>query len=182
MNAALSIPVIANGGIGCTADALALLQSSNCAAVMSSEALLESPALFSPQSVAAAVAGAAASDGDDDDAHDFRGAIEGTTNGAALAVAMEAQRVAAQQLAFAREYLELSVCVPPAMDGAHKALYGSTLKAHFFKLLHQIFTAHPELRDILLRANSPSDVRTSFSSSFDFLSSRYLLPFALFPL
>jgi len=158
--------VIANGGIGCTADALALLQSSGCAAVMSSEALLENPALFSPQSVAAAVAGAATYDSDDDAALHFLGANEGTTNDAALAVAMEAQRVAAQQLAFAREYLELSVCVPPAMDGTHKALYGSTLKAHFFKLLHQIFTAHPELRDVLLRANSPSDVRKRFSSSF----------------
>jgi len=166
VNAALSIPVIANGGIGCTADALALLQLSGCAAVMSSEALLENPALFSPQSVAAAVAGAATYGGDDDDAHHFLGVNEGTTNDAALAVAMEAQRVAAQQLAFAREYLELSVCVPPAMDGTHKALYGSTLKAHFFKLLHQVFTAHPELRDVLLRANSPSDVTKRFSSSF----------------
>jgi len=153
VNAALSIPVIANGGISSAADALALLQSTGCAAVMSSEALLENPALFSPHSVAAAAAAAAAGGGN---AH--LGANEVVTD-SALAVAMEAQRVTAQQLAFAREYLELSVCVPPAMDGTHKALYGSTLKAHFFKFLHQIFTAHPELRDILLRANSPSDVR-----------------------
>lgn len=156
VNAALSIPVIANGGISSAADALALLQSTGCAAVMSSEALLENPALFSPHSVAAAAAAAAAGGGSGGNAH--LGANEVVTD-SALAVAMEAQRVTAQQLAFAREYLELSVCVPPAMDGTHKALYGSTLKAHFFKFLHQIFTAHPELRDILLRANSPSDVR-----------------------
>lgn len=60
VNAALTIPVIANGGVECAADALQLLRASGCAAVMSSEALLENPALFSPAALAAAQSAAAA--------------------------------------------------------------------------------------------------------------------------
>ena len=43
---AVDIPVIANGGIGSAADAEACLAQTGAAAVMSSEALLENPALF----------------------------------------------------------------------------------------------------------------------------------------
>lgn len=44
---AVSIPVIANGGIGCLADVDACLKATGCDGVMSSEALLENPGLFS---------------------------------------------------------------------------------------------------------------------------------------
>ncbi|KAJ1389974.1 dihydrouridine synthase-domain-containing protein, partial [Ochromonadaceae sp. CCMP2298] len=43
----LTIPVVANGGIGCYADALECLRITGADAVMSSEALLENPKLFS---------------------------------------------------------------------------------------------------------------------------------------
>lgn len=43
----LSIPVVANGGIGCRADALNCLSHTGADAVMSSEGLLENPKLFS---------------------------------------------------------------------------------------------------------------------------------------
>ena len=42
----LSIPVIANGGVGCAEDVRRCLDETGAAAVMSSEALLENPALF----------------------------------------------------------------------------------------------------------------------------------------
>lgn len=45
---ALSIPVVANGGIGMHEDALRCLEVTKAAGVMSSEALLENPRLFSP--------------------------------------------------------------------------------------------------------------------------------------
>jgi len=41
------IPIIANGGISCRADALQCLHETGCDAIMSSEALLENPKLFS---------------------------------------------------------------------------------------------------------------------------------------
>lgn len=43
---AVGIPVVANGGISCRADALKCLEESGADAVMSSEALLENPKLF----------------------------------------------------------------------------------------------------------------------------------------
>lgn len=43
----ISIPVVANGGIGCYVDALRCLEYTGVDAVMSSEALLENPKLFS---------------------------------------------------------------------------------------------------------------------------------------
>ena len=43
------IPIIANGGISCLADALQCLEETGCDAIMSSEALLENPKLFSQQ-------------------------------------------------------------------------------------------------------------------------------------
>lgn len=45
----LSIPVVANGGIGCYEDALKCLEYTGVDAVMSSEALLENPKLFSEE-------------------------------------------------------------------------------------------------------------------------------------
>lgn len=45
--AAVDVPVVANGGVGSYADALALAEHTGAAGVMSSEALLEDPALFS---------------------------------------------------------------------------------------------------------------------------------------
>jgi tRNA-dihydrouridine synthase len=156
VNAALSIPVIANGGVECAANALHLLASSGCAAVMSSEALLENPALFAPAAIAAAIAAAGQAGGYPDRRHTL---LDEATPSGALSSAVAAQSVAAHQLAFAREYLELTMCLPPAMDASHKHQYGSTLKAHLFKLLHQLFSAHPDLRDHLVRANSPADVR-----------------------
>jgi tRNA-dihydrouridine synthase len=176
--------VIANGGVECAADALQLLASSGCAAVMSSEALLENPALFAPAAIAAAAvaaAVAAAADQRAGGASDSSGGFRGRTLGVARAdapssqsvwrlVAAEAQGVAASQLAFAREYLELAACLPPAMDAQHQGQYGSTLKAHLFKLLHQVFVAHPDLRESLVRANSPADVSRASSVFFCILA------------
>ena len=48
VKAALRIPVISNGGIGCYADLQRCLDETQCDAVMSSEAVLELPSLFSP--------------------------------------------------------------------------------------------------------------------------------------
>jgi tRNA-dihydrouridine synthase len=47
VKASLTIPVIANGGISCRGDALACLEYTGADAVMSSEALLENPKMFS---------------------------------------------------------------------------------------------------------------------------------------
>ena len=49
IKASLSIPVIANGGVSCRADALACLEYTGADGVMSSEALLENPKLFSEE-------------------------------------------------------------------------------------------------------------------------------------
>ena len=43
---ALDIPVIANGGISCADDVSACFEATGAAAVMSSEGILENPALF----------------------------------------------------------------------------------------------------------------------------------------
>jgi hypothetical protein len=53
IKAELDIPVIANGGVGSRADALACLDHTGADAVMSSEALLENPKLFSESGDAA---------------------------------------------------------------------------------------------------------------------------------
>lgn len=45
----LSIPVVANGGVECRADAIRCLQETGVDAVMSSEGLLQNPKLFSPE-------------------------------------------------------------------------------------------------------------------------------------
>ena len=45
----MSIPVVANGGVGCRNDALECLEYTGADAVMSSEALLENPKLFSEE-------------------------------------------------------------------------------------------------------------------------------------
>lgn len=48
IKASLSIPVVANGGIGCHSDIHRCLKETGVDAVMSSEALLENPKLFCP--------------------------------------------------------------------------------------------------------------------------------------
>jgi len=49
VKASVSIPVVANGGISCRQDALQCLEETGADAVMSSEALLENPKLFSEE-------------------------------------------------------------------------------------------------------------------------------------
>ena len=46
MKRALTIPVVANGGVETRADAESLLEATGADAVMSSEGLLEDPSLF----------------------------------------------------------------------------------------------------------------------------------------
>ena len=133
---------------------------------MSSEALLENPALFSPEAVAQAeetldgVATLASAergggDGDDDNGNDDDGEWR----------AAEAQAVAARQLSFAREYVALAERFPPR-DGA------ATVKGHCFKMLHRLLEANHDARDALVRVGSGADV----VGLLDELCARYALP------
>ena len=51
IKAALRIPVIANGGVSSKEDADLIMKYTGCDGVMSSEAILENPALFAPDAV-----------------------------------------------------------------------------------------------------------------------------------
>ena len=151
VNAALEVPVILNGGIETSADALELLRTSGCAAVMSSEALLENPGLFSSQALAAAAAAAAAVGGDSGGRGDASEPAAGTAP----------RLVAARQLAFAREYLEIAQVLPPVFDRKKDA---ATPKGHCFKFLHQLFDAHTDCRDRLIRSGTIEGLRCSLVS------------------
>jgi tRNA-dihydrouridine synthase 1 len=106
---ALSIPVLANGGVETPEDLEACLTATGCDGVMTSEAALENPAMFAGRPTSRS-----------------------------------------NQVAVAREYIELSKAHPP------RAL--AILKAHFFKILFMAFDLHRDLRDQLGASLTPDSV------------------------
>lgn len=162
INRELAIPVCANGGVETTLDALRLMDHTGCPAVMSSEALLENPALFAPNAVAAAASLPVAPPEGEAAVNDAVWPLAHTIgNGNALAKLTLASR----QLAFAREYLELAKRFPPRDEIA-------TIKSHTFKFLYILLEVHHDVRDQLVRVTSNADV----VAVLDELCRRYHLP------
>jgi len=128
VNEALEIPVVANGGIETSADALRLLEHTGCAAAMASEALLENPGLFSPENMERARREISAQrlrkpqlqPGSSTAQSSPPEETLGTLGGANTAVHHEA---AATQLAYALEYLHLAKLFPPR-DGLSTVSHG----------------------------------------------------------
>jgi tRNA-dihydrouridine synthase 1 len=165
--AALSIPVVGNGGIETTRDAVSLLRTTSVAAVMSSEALLENPGLFAPDAVATAEelfdddhhgrGGESQSSDESDEGEDDGGDFE--------AKDATAQAAVARQLAFAREYVALAERFPPRDEMA-------TVKGHCFKFLHVALERNHDVREGLVKVASGADV----VALVDELCRRYALP------
>ncbi|KAL1526426.1 hypothetical protein AB1Y20_015138 [Prymnesium parvum] len=111
----VGVPVIANGGIATFEDVERCLKHTGAAAVMSSEALLENPALFCRN-------------------------MDPRT------------RHYLNQEELAYRYLDLCIEHPPSKGAA-------MMRPHLFKMLHHGLRTHTELRDELLCANHPDELR-----------------------
>ena len=109
VKAAVSIPVIANGGVETKADVAAVLATTGADAVMSAEALLEDPGLFSDSR---------AYD------HDYEGAASDAWSGLPSAVSLKTPTI------YAIEYLRLAKEFPPSD-------FFKCVKAHVLKMCHR---------------------------------------------
>jgi len=128
---ALEVPVVGNGGVETTLDALKLMEFTGCDAVMSSEALLENPAIFHPKHIAQAqlvLTGGKGINSNEEEEESI-------------------QEHAAKQLSFAFEYMELVSLYPPVQGQ-------TSVKGHLFKMLHRLLSVHPDLRSTLALAKS----------------------------
>ena len=124
---ALSIPVIANGGVETYEDSVRCLAATGADAVMSSEGLLENPSLFLPGS-SLLVDGQRC-------APDLYGSQE-----------EEAFALAQRQLGFAEDYLGLAAAYWPREGVA-------SVKGHLFKMLYQLLEL-PQNHDLRERMGS----------------------------
>ena len=116
-------PVVANGGMETYEDMVRIRQETNCVAVMSSEALLETPNVFEPPP-----------------------SIDGSTT----QNSMHPRRRFQQQVQFARDYLQWAALYPP-LPGVlgHESGSFNIVRGHLFKLLHRYWHEHTDLRDQL---------------------------------
>jgi tRNA-dihydrouridine synthase 1 len=136
---AVSIPVVCNGSLACFDDVRACLDFTGCDGVMTSEALLENPGLFSDNvptcgPLALALCGGGAGD---------------SASASASAAARPPQR--SNQFVLARRYLELAV--------EHSAGW-TAVKPHVFKLLFGAWRVFPDLRARLsARVADIADIR-----------------------
>eukprot|EP01047_Picozoa_sp_COSAG01_P037845 COSAG01_NODE_3033_length_6694_cov_2.154056_4_plen_553_part_00 len=130
---AVSIPVLANGGIEFPSDVRRCLEVTGADGVMSSEALLESPDLFG-----GVVLGGGCADDDGDDA-------------SSVERAWVAGRSRARQCALALEYVQLARTHPPsaAAAGQRDTRSNGIMKSHLFKMLYSGLQEHVDLRDRL---------------------------------
>ena len=139
-----NFPVVANGGIehyGCVQRAM---DETGAAAVMSSEALLETPNLFSPTHNLVVA----------DNAHDQD----------------PLRLVLDRQLGLTREYLDLVMEYPP-LPGVSGYSF-NLVRGHLFKMLHRYLQFHPDLRNRLGDSEDITNVGKSLSL-VDELESRY---------
>lgn len=118
-------PVMANGGIENHGSLASVLAQTGASAVMSSEALLETPSLF---------AAALASETIDSDKHPEAAA----------------RALWDQQRSFARDYLNICAQHPP-LPGVLSNSHGPTnvVRGHMFKFLHRFLQDMPDLRLVL---------------------------------
>jgi len=114
-------PVVANGGIEYGSDVDKCLQHTGASAVMSSESLLENPALF-------ATSGLYAQDDVD----------------------MTPEQLFHRQIDLAEEYLDLATIYPP-VPGSLGKMGGSfnVVRSHVFKILYRYLEEHHDLRNKL---------------------------------
>ena len=149
---ALDVPVIANGGIATRTDVDACLEHTGAAAVMSSEALLENPALFCSNRHPATSACTRA-----------QGFQSRTRSSPPITASVFFSRPCAcsarllfgprdvwpdlDQHALARAYLGYAAAHPPTKGAG-------CVRGHLFKILHHGLRVHHHLRDELLLAQS----------------------------
>jgi tRNA-dihydrouridine synthase len=117
---AVTIPVIANGGLEHPGDIQKILSATGAAGVMSSEALLENPALFSSTFTHAAAAAAAASDEEE----------------AEVAIVVSGAMMSRQQLSLAFQYLALAAVHYPVFYGGSGGM--NCVMSHVFKILYRV--------------------------------------------
>lgn len=147
---ALSIPVIANGGIETAADVIRCLEATGADGVMSSEAILACPDVYAPLHV-----------------DNVTGKVSMLESGAE-AEAHTAGTVPpvppiSKQCALAQEYLDLACEYPPSPSATtaggtqgNDTRSNGIVKAHLFKLCYTGLQAHEDLRD-----------RLQFAQTFD---------------
>jgi tRNA-dihydrouridine synthase len=144
---AVSIPVVANGGISTYSDIELCLKATGCDGVMTSEALLENPGMLSnnyavkgPLSCSSWVI----NEGQDDDECDLitpKTVILNTDSTSSMSESIPIKRVQrSSQFALAKRYLELAK--------EHKAGW-SAIKPHIFKILFGALRVFPDLRSRL---------------------------------
>ena len=116
-----NIPVISNGGIEHPTDIIKCLEATKANAVMSSEALLENPGLFSSNA-------------------SFPKNEEQYT----------ARELFHRQIKYSLEYLDLAALTPPR-PGSLGIEGGSfnVVRGHLFKILYRYLECHPDLRSLL---------------------------------
>jgi len=148
---AVSIPVIANGGIETAADVIRCLEATGADGVMSSEAILACPDLYAPLQV--------------DETSGEVSVAEGSTDAEQLHAAGSVPPVPpmSRQCALAQEYLDLAREYPPSpsatMAGGTRGndtRSNGIVKAHLFKLCYTGLQANEDLRD-----------RLQFAQTFD---------------
>ena len=129
-----NFPIVANGGVECLEDVFNIQRQTGAVAVMSSEALLETPHVFLRDN---------GSNDDDDD-----GESDGDTNRRGC-IHNPRQRLD-QQLRITRDYLHWATLYPP-LPGVLGHMNGSfnIVRGHLFKFLHPYLQEHTDLRDRL---------------------------------
>ena len=147
---AVSIPVIANGGIETAADVVRCLEATGADGVMSSEAILACPDVYAPLRV----------DGTTGEVSLAEGSSETEAHAAGTVPPVPPM---SQQCALAQEYLDLSREYPPSpsatMAGGTRGndtRSNGIVKAHLFKLCYTGLQANEDLRD-----------RLQFAQTFD---------------
>ena len=147
---ALSIPVIANGGIETAADVIRCLEETGADGVMSSEAILACPDVYAPLRVDSMTGKVSFSDG----------SMEAEAHAAGTVPPVPSM---SKQCALAQEYLDLASEYPPSpsatMAGGtqgNDTRSNGIVKAHLFKLCYTGLQANEDLRD-----------RLQFAQTFD---------------
>ena len=136
------IPIVANGGVACFDDVAACVAATGADGVMSSEALLENPGLFSNRQPRAAV-GSSSGGGSNCEEGGGEGGAAASASASSLPGGTAAGRPQHDSFDMALGYLDAAETYPGADVGI--------VRAHLMKILFSVWELLPAYRDQLVR-------------------------------